>query len=87
MPQLSLRKLGRGSGGGSFPGILALAAIPIKRFVFRNAMWITRRGTPVIYDGHVHFDERWRPRAAQLRRSGYSPLTEASLARVDLQDQ
>ena len=87
VPQLSLRKLGLGPGGESLPGGLALAAIPLERFVFRNVTWITRRGIPVVYDGEVDFDERWRPRTAQLRRPDYKPLTEAGLARVGQQDQ
>ena len=87
VPQLSLRKLGRGSDGESLPGGLALATIPLERFVFRDVTWITRRGIPVVYDGEVEFDERWRPRTAQLRRPDYQPLTEANLARVGLQDQ
>ena len=87
VPQLSLRQLGRGPAGGSLPGGLALAAIPLERFVFRDVTWITRRGIPVIYDGEVDFDERWRPRTGQLRRPGYQPLTEASLTRVERQDQ
>ncbi len=87
VPQLSLRKLGRESDGESLPGGLALATIPLERFVFRDVTWITRRGIPVVYDGEVEFDERWRPRTAQLRRPDYQPLTEAHLARVGLQDQ
>ena len=87
VPQLSLRKLGRGSGAESLPGSLALAAILLERFVFRNVTWITRRGIPVVYAGEVDFDESWRPRAGQLRRPDYRPLTEASLARVGQQDQ
>ena len=87
VPQLSLRKLGLGPGGESLPGGLALAAIPLERFVFRDVTWITRRGIPVVYDGEVDFDERWRPRTAQLRRPDYKPLTEAGLARVGQQDQ
>lgn len=87
LPQLSLRLLGRGPGGGGLPGSLGLAAIPLERFVFRNVTWITRRGIPVVYDGEVDFDESWRPRSAQLRRSDYQPLTEASLVRLGLQDQ
>lgn len=87
VPQLSFRKLGRDSDGESLPGGLALATIPLERFVFRDVTWITRRGIPVVYDGEVEFDERWRPRTAQLRRPDYQPLTEANLARVGLQDQ
>ena len=87
VPQLSLRKLGRRSGAESLPGSLALAAIPLERFVFRNVTWITRRGIPGVYDGEVDFDESWRPRAGQLRRPDYRPLNEASLARVGQQDQ
>ena len=87
VPQLSFRKLGRDSDSESLPGGLALATIPLERFVFRDVTWITRRGIPVVYDGEVEFDERWRPRTAQLRRPDYQPLTEANLARVGLQDQ
>ena len=87
VPQLSLRKLGHDFDGESLPGGLALATIPLERFVFRDVTWITRRGIPVVYDGEVEFDERWRPRTAQLRRPDYQPLTEANLARVGLQDQ
>jgi len=87
VPQLSLRQLGRSSHGESLPGGLALAAIPLERFVFRDVTWITRRGIPVVYDGEVDFDERWRPRTAQLRRPDYQPLAEASLVRVEQQDQ
>lgn len=87
VPQLSLRQLGRGPSGESLPGSLALAAVPLERFVFRNVTWITRRGIPVVYDGEVDFDESWRPRSAQLRRPDYKPLADASLARVGQQDQ
>ncbi len=87
VPQLSLRKLGNGFDAENLHGGLALAAIPLERFVFRNVTWITRRGIPVVYDGEVDFDERWRPRTAQLRRPDYQPLTDANLARVELQDQ
>ena len=87
IPQLSLRQLGAGSRGDSLPGGVALAAVPLERFVFRNVTWITRRGIPVVYDGEVDFDTRWRPRTAQLRRPDYQPLTEASLTRVGLEDQ
>ena len=87
VPQLSLRKLGRSFDGESLPGGLALAGVPLQRFVFRDVTWITRRGIPVVYDGEIDFDERWRPRTAQLRRPGYQPLTEANLARVDQQDR
>jgi len=87
VPQVSLRDLGRSSDRESLPGGLALAAIPLERFVFRGVTWITRRGIPVVYDGELDFDERWRPRTAQLRRPDYQPLTEADLTRVGLQEQ
>lgn len=87
VPQLSLRMLERSLTADAMPGRLTLAAVPLERFVFRNVTWITRRGIPVMYDGHVDFDERWRPRIAQLRRPDYQPLTDASLSRVEQQDQ
>ena len=87
VPQLSLRMLGRSTTAGGLPGGLTLAAVPLERFVFHNVTWITRRGIPVTYDGDVDFDERWRPRTAQLRRPDYKPLTDASLSRVEQQDQ
>ena len=87
VPQLSLRMLGRNTTTVGIPAELTLAAIPVERFVFRNVTWITRRGIPVTYDGQVDFDERWRPRTAQLRRPDYKPLTDASLSRVEQQDQ
>jgi len=87
VPQLSLRMLERSLTADAMPGRLTLAAVPLERFVFRNVTWITRRGIPVMYDGHVDFDERWRPRTAQLRRPDYQPLTDASLSRVEQQDQ
>ncbi len=87
VPQLSLRELGRSSDADSLPGGLALAAVPLERFVFRDVTWITRRGIPVIYDGEVDFDEAWRPRTAQLRRPDYQPLTLATLERDGQQDQ
>ena len=87
VPQLSLRQLGRGYRGENLPAGLALAAIPLERFVFRDVAWITRRAIPVVYDGQVDFDERWRPRTGQLRRPGYQPLAEASLERVGQQDE
>ena len=87
VPQLSLRKLGNGFEVENLPGGLALAAIPLERFIFRDVTWITRRGIPVVYDGEVDFDKHWRPRTAQLRRPDYQPVTDASLARVGLQDQ
>lgn len=87
VPQLSLRMLQRSSTTGGALGELKLAAVPLERFTFRNVTWITRRGIPVIYDGAVDFDERWRPRTAQLRRPDYQPVTDASLSRVEQQDQ
>lgn len=87
VPQLSLRLLGRGPMGDGLPGGVMLADIPLERFVFRDVTWITRRGLPVVYDGEVDFDQHWRPRTAQLRRPDYQPLTQASLARLGLQDQ
>ena len=87
VPQVSLRDLGRSYDREGLPGGLALAAIPLERFVFRDVTWITRRGIPVVYDGEVDFDEHWRPRTAQLRRPDYQPLTEADLTRVGLQEQ
>ena len=87
VPQLSLRKLDRGSGSESVPASLALAVIPLERCVFRTVTWITRRGIPVVYDGEVDFDESWRLSTAHLRRPDYQPLTDARLARMGLQDQ
>lgn len=87
VPQLSLRMLERSTTTGGAPGELKLAAVPLERFAFRNVTWITRRGIPVMYDGNVVFDERWRPRTAQLRRPDYQPVTDANLSRVEQQDQ
>ena len=87
VPQLSLRKLGRGAMGEGLPGAVMLADVPLERLVFRDVTWITRRGIPVVYAGEVDFDQHWRPRAAQLRRPDYQPLASASLARMGQQDQ
>ncbi len=90
VPQLSLSGLGKRNNdapkGGS-PAGYVVAELPLKRFVFRQLTWISRRGIPVIYDGEIDFDSGWRPRTAELRRPEFQPATSLSLDRQGLQDR
>ena len=79
VPQLSLRALNAGPGGGLVD--LSAADVPLPHLVFRDVSWITRYGVAIVFAGEVDFDAGWRPRQAQLRRPGVAPATELSLTR------
>lgn len=83
VPQLSLR----GLGSGREQDEAAAEELPLARFVFRDVTWISRRGIAVVYDGEVDFDPGWRPRKAELRRPGFKPATDLSLARQGQEDR
>lgn len=83
VPQLSLRVLDKGAGKvGGNPD-----TTPLDRFVFRDLTWVSRRGTAMVYEGEIDFDPKWRPRQAQLRRSGVQPATELTLTRQGQEDR
>ena len=90
VPQLSLSGLGKDGAKTNEDGKFSLftaAAIPLEHFSFRQVTWISRRGIPVIFDGDVDFDSRWRPRTAQLRRPDFKPLTDLTLTRQGEEDR
>ena len=43
---------------------------PPGRFEFRNVTWVSRGDKHLMYDGEASLDDDWRPRQAELRRSG-----------------
>jgi hypothetical protein len=53
----------------------------LEHFKFRNLTWISYSGIAVAYDGEIDFDVNWRPRHAELRRPGISPLFTLTLTR------
>ena len=94
VPQLSLRKLDLGKigtvGGDAserHPDAFNADLIPLARFVFKDLTWISRRGVAVNFDGEVDFDPGWRPRQAQMRRTGFQPATDLTLARKGQDDR
>ena len=61
------------------PGIGAPDAgdgVPLEQLVFRNLAWISYSGIATSFDGEIDFDPHWRPRRAEVRRSGITtPFT------------
>ena len=90
LPQLSLRRLGAGSGGAAGVGALpdaSSATTPLARLQFRDVTWVSRTGIAVDYEGEADFDPAWRPRNAQIRRPGFTPTTALTLTRLGTQDR
>lgn len=89
LPQLSLAALHGPAVGpaGPAPGRLQLDESPLDMLIFRDVTWVSRHGTPVVYDGEAVFDAGWRPRKVQLRRPGFQPATDLTLTRQGGQDR
>lgn len=83
LPQLSLRALDKGPAAArGNPD-----ATVLERLVFRDVIWISRMGKPVVFEGEVDFDPAWRPREAHMRRPGVLPATDLRLTRQGQEDR
>ncbi|MBC7436919.1 MAG: hypothetical protein H7332_12735 [Bdellovibrionales bacterium] len=96
VPQLSLKaftqETGESGKGSSAPmsgvaGGFTLARVPLEHLHFTDLTWISRRGIPVLYEGDIDFDERWRPRLFKARRPGVTPETGLTLTRNGNEDR
>ncbi|MDL9999266.1 AsmA-like C-terminal region-containing protein [Variovorax sp. J22P240] len=68
-------------------GAWTLAAIPVERVRLRDVVWIDRRDIALAYDADILFDPHWRPREAQLSRSGVTPPANLRVEREGEQDR
>ena len=67
-------------------------ALQVAQVRFRDAIWITRNGTALEFEGRARFDSGWRLRDAELVRPGVRPVARIALTpdgqdrwQVDLQ--
>lgn len=66
---------------------LALSERPLERLRLRDVVWIDRREIALAYDADVRFDDGWRPREAELQRSGLTPPARLRLEREGDEDR
>lgn len=84
LPQLSLRGLNKNpETAASLDGV----AIPLARLVFRDVTWVSRYGRELVFEGEADFDPNWRPRLAQVRRSGAASPADLTLTRQGQEDR
>lgn len=55
--------------------------VPLQHLAFRNLTWISYSGIATTFDGEIDFAPQWRPRHAELRRSGHTPPFTLTLTR------
>ncbi|MEO5660773.1 MAG: hypothetical protein ABIQ90_13405 [Polaromonas sp.] len=89
LPQLSLRELTLQpqSTAPNAAENFEPDALPLAHLDFREVTWISRHGKRLVFDGEADFDAGWRPRTAQLRRTGASPATDLTLTRQGQDDR
>jgi len=86
LPRASVREfrgrgddLGRTPAGGFGAGIFTLADVPVEHVRFEDVRWVDQTGLALAYDGHIDFDAGWRPRHAEVMRSGTVPPVKLTL--------
>jgi uncharacterized protein involved in outer membrane biogenesis len=84
-PRESLRAF-RGKGQAPLaPSVLAgfwtLDEVPVAYVRFSNVTWVDRRDIALPYDGRIDFDPHWRPRTAELGRTGVAPPARLRIER------
>ena len=97
LPQLLLTALGgkhgAAAGAAATPagswkaGGWHLAPQPLARLDFSDVEWIGRHDKALRYEGSVDFDPAWRPRHAQLVRTGAEPPARLLLERQNNEDR
>jgi hypothetical protein len=75
VPHLSLRELVPKQGENS-----SAVAVPVQQLHFRDITWVTRYGKTLPFEGRVSFAPQWRPREAELVRTGAQPPVAFDLA-------
>lgn len=63
------------------------APLPLARFELRKLVWIGRHGKALPYAAAIDFDAGWRPRHAEVERSGAEPKAQLVLDRQEGQDR
>ncbi len=76
LPQLSLGALRMRPA----PQQQEAKAVQVAQVRFRDAIWITRHGTALEFEGHVLFGPDWQVRNAEIVRPGVRPLARLALA-------
>jgi hypothetical protein len=81
VPQLSLRSLAAQHKEPDPGSVWKIEPSPPARFYFRDLTWVSRRGLALVYEGEIDFDTDWRPRTADVRRPGVSPVADLHIVR------
>jgi uncharacterized protein involved in outer membrane biogenesis len=89
LPQLSLHDLGRPAPAAApqKQRNFSLDALPLAQIAFQDVVWISRRGSRIVYNGEAHFDANWRPRTVRLWRPGVVPAADMALTRQGQDDR